>query len=146
MRTFINVYGIKIHEIHCRIESSFFSTPKIYFVKNNDAEDHYNNVHSIALLEQISFIETASDYNAALELQVISSHLPISERQTVVGMDITLYDVIIPDIDKMIVYDGLSKKNVTLPKDFFKEDKRKTLLVSQTMPNPFYNLPDIILN
>jgi len=146
MRSFINRLGIAIHEMHYPVHNAFMYTNKIYFVKNIDVENIYRDASNIAFMEDIPHIEDAFNYRAALELQALYGQLPIDANDRIFGMDITEYDIIIPDMDHTVIYDGLSKRDVILPKDFFEEDTNRVLLFFKRFRGPLFNLPEVGLN
>lgn len=146
MRSFLNRYGIEIHEMNYPIKTAYLEVRTIYFVLSNKADKYYSYPRNIAVIEELPFLETMSDFKSILELQAIAGQLPISNNDKILGFDITIYDIILVDMDHNIVYDGLSKQHVDLPRDFFIPDATKVGLYMPYFKSPLKDVKDIILN
>lgn len=137
---FMNVHGITIYHHFMPIENSLINTTHVYFVPNELADPFYKNKRNVGVVEQLPFLE-CDGYLPALELDIITRSIPdLKDDQFICGKDMTKFDMIIVQDNRIIVYDVLTKYDVNIHESFF-----KPAYFQAVMPR-FKELPIIILN
>ena len=145
MNIYSNKYGVAITKLYCPINSPFINTNYVYIILADDLAK-YASVYPGTIVLQDTYSE-CNTYEGTLELEILSSHLPMNDKHEILGHDSYKFDFVIPCSDKVINYTGLMKADIKLPKDFFEEDVNKVIVNENIfMEGPIINIPKFSLN